>query len=245
MTCAELRDVFELYSLGLLEGEEKSELEAHLARDCVNCRRSLQDALAVNALMLSSVPQLTPNRRLKRRLMAGFGIERGGWGWLGALAAAAMLVVAAWLSVQERQRSNELAEARRVILGITSERDRLAQAFTFLTQPETRQVNFGAGQPQPSRGNVFVNSRLGVMLIGSNLPALTSGRIYEMWLIPRGGAPRPAGLFRSDPQGSALHILSGPIDVQGLGVVAVTVEPEAGSQAPTTTPIIGVPIPGA
>ena len=113
-----------------------------------------------------------------------------------------------------------------------SEGDRLEQAFTFLNQPETRQVNFGQGQPAPPRGNFFLNPRMGVLLIASNLPALPAGKTYEMWVIPKGGAPRPAGLFQSGPQGTAMHILSGTVDSNVT--LAVTVEPESGSLAPTS-----------
>ena len=244
MTCEELQDMFELYSLALLEGEEKSEVEAHLARGCETCQKRLKDALAVNAVILASVPQTTPEARLRRRVLAGFGIERPGWGWLGAFAAALMLVVTLWLSVQERRRENELAEARREAIQVGAERDRLLQAFQILNQPETKRVNFGEGQPQPPRGNVFVHSKLGVLLIASNLPALPAGRTYEMWVIPTAtSAPRPAGLFQVNAQGSAINLLPGPFD--SLYAVAVSVEPEAGSPAPTTTPIVVAPIPVA
>jgi hypothetical protein len=244
MSCEELQDMFEIYSLALLEGEEKSEVEAHLARGCETCQKRLKDALAVNAVMLASVPQTAPSARLRRRVLAGFGIERAGWGWLGAFAAALMLVVSLWLSVQERRRENELADARRDAIQARAERDRLFQAFEILNQPETKRVNFGEGQPQPPRGNIFVHSKLGVLLIASNLPALPAGRTYEMWVIPAAtSAPRPAGLFQPGAQGSAINILPGPID--SLYAVAVSVEPEAGSPAPTTTPIIVAPVPVA
>jgi anti-sigma-K factor RskA len=105
-------------------------------------------------------------------------------------------------------------------------------------------VSFGQGAPQPPRGNVFVNPASGVLLIASNLPALESGKTYEMWVIPKGGAPKPAGLFQSDKQGNAVHLLSGPIDAAATGAIAVSVEPEAGSQAPSTTPIIVAPVAG-
>jgi hypothetical protein len=244
MTCEELQDMFELYSLALLEGEEKSEVEAHLARGCETCQKRLKDALAVNAVILAAVPQTAPAARLRRRVLAGFGIERPGWGWLGAFAAALMLVVTLWLSVQERHRENELADARREAIQVGAERDRLLQAFQILNQPETKRVNFGEGQPQPPRGNVFVHSKLGVLLIASNLPALPAGRTYEMWVIPTAtSAPRPAGLFQANAQGSAINLLPGPFD--SLYAVAVSVEPEAGSPAPTTTPIVVAPVPVA
>lgn len=239
MTCEELQSQFELYSLGLLQDEVEiqHEIQQHLARNCDVCRKRLREAIADNALIMATAPQTTPPRRLKRRVLAGFGIERAGWGWLGALATASMLMIALWLSVQERRRESELAESRRDILQVTAERDRLTQAFSFLNQPETRQVNFGKDKAQPPRGNVFVNSRMGVLLVASNLPALAQGRTYEMWVFPsKDSAPRPAGLFQSDAQGLAMHILSGPLNE--LYAVAVTNEPAAGSAAPTTMPVI-------
>ena len=238
MNCEDLKDAMELYALGLAEQDERNEIEAHLARGCETCRKNLGGALTLNAMMLASVPAVSPRSRLRRRIRAGFGVQPAGWGWLGALAAALMLVVAVWLSIQERRRSNELAETRQNLIRVTGERDQLAQAFSFLNQPGTRQVNFGGAQPQPPRGNVFVNGRLGVLLIAGNLPQLAPGRTYEMWVIPKGGAPRPAGLFQSGSDGSARHLLSGPVDVASVGAIAVSVEPETGSQAPTTTPII-------
>jgi len=96
----------------------------------------------------------------------------------------------------------------------------------------------------PPRGNVLVNPRLGVLLIASNLPALAAGKTYQMWVIPKGGAPRPAGLFQSTAQGTALHMLSGPVDPAAVSAVAVSVEPESGSAGPTTTPIIMAAVAG-
>jgi Anti-sigma-K factor rskA len=244
MSCDELQDMFELYALALLEDEEKAEVEAHLGRGCETCQKRLKEALAVNALILASAPQTAPPSRLRRRVLAGFGIERAGWGWLGALAAALMLVIALWLSVQERRGENALADARRDAIQARAERDRLFQVFQILNQPETKQVNFGEGVQQPPRGNIFVHSKLGVVLIASNLPVLPAGRIYEMWVIPtKTSAPRPAGLFQPGPQGSSVNILPGPID--SLYAVAVSVEPEAGSPAPSTTPILVAAVPGA
>ena len=81
---------------------------------------------------------------------------------------------------------------------------------------------------------------MGVLLIASNLPAAGAGKTYEMWVIPKGGAPQPAGLFQSEGT-RGLHILSGPIDVSAIGTVAVTIEPVAGSVTPTMPIIIAAP----
>ena len=97
MTCEDLRDSYELYSLGLLDGEEKLEIDAHLARNCTVCQKYLKDALGVNALMLSQVQEVVPPSRVRRRVMASVGMERAGWGWAAAMAAACSLIVALWL----------------------------------------------------------------------------------------------------------------------------------------------------
>jgi anti-sigma-K factor RskA len=87
-----------------------------------------------------------------------------------------------------------------------------------------------------------MNPKRGVLFLASNLPPAPQGRIYELWIIPKGGAPRPSGLFQSDAAGNAMHMVTGPIDIASTGAFAVSVEPEAGSPAPTTTPIIVAPV---
>ncbi len=227
--------MYELYTLGILEDQERDEIDAHLSRGCEACRQSLRDALATNAAVLTGAPEIKPPARLKRRVMAAVGVRHAGWGWAAALAAACMLVLALWMSVQERRRSADLADARRTILQIGAERDHMMQALSFLNQPETQQVGFGKNKP--ARGNIFVNPQRGVLLIASNLPPLTPGRIFEMWVIPKGAAPRPAGLFQSTDSGTAYNMLSGPLTLSSGDAIAVTVEPETGSAAPTTTPL--------
>ena len=233
MTCQELRDSYELYSLGLLEGEERREVEAHLGRNCVVCREYFKEALGVNALMLSQAHEVVPPSRLRRRVLSSVGQQRASWEWVAAVVTACSLIFALWISLEKRTADRERANARVTLQQAVADRERLEQAFAFLNQPETRQVNFGQGQTAPPRGNFFLNPRLGVLLIASNLPALPAGKAYEMWVIPKGGAPRPAGLFQSGTQGTAMHILSGAVDANVT--MAVTIEPESGSPAPTSS----------
>jgi hypothetical protein len=242
-SCQDFRDEFELYALGLLPTDEGTEMSDHLGTGCATCGAALKNALAINAIMMSMAPDVVPPARLKRRVLASVGVQPMSWSWLAALAAACMLVVALWLSVQERSRAAELAQARRTLIEVSSQRDRLMQALSFLDDPTTIPVSFGKGQPIPPHGNVFVHSRLGVLLIAANLPAAQSGKTYEMWVIPKTGGPRPAGLFQSQG-GTAFHILSGPLDLGTISAIAVTLEPETGSPGPTSTPIIVAPVTG-
>src|SRR5262249_1733406 len=140
---------------------------------------------------------------------------------------ACLLVGIVWLGVREQQRTSELSAALAAARGDLS---RVSQILTFLNEPETRSVSFGAQTPVP-RGRILLNPTRGVILLASNLPPATQGRIYEMWLIPKSGPPKPAGLFQSERNGSALHVLNQTVDLSAISAVAVTVEPESGSPA--------------
>ena len=241
MTCQELQEMFELYALGALEADEKVEIQTHLARGCEDCHQALASALALNAGVFTLAPSLKPPGRLKRRLLTSVGVHYPGWGWVWALGAVCLVLVTGWLGIEERSRTFELADARRALLESKGERDRLTQALQFLSDPQTRPASFGRGQTAPPRGYVFLHPQMGVLLIASNLPAAGAGKTYEMWVIPKGGTPQPAGLFQSDGS-RGLHILSGPVDVSAIGTIAVTIEPAAGSATPTMPIIIAAPV---
>ncbi len=243
MTCQELSELFELYALGALEAEERAEIEAHLARGCETCAAALANALTVNTGILSLADDYPPPKHLKRRVLHAIGArDQGwGWGWVWALGGAVALAVAVWLGVQERQRTAELADARQTLLQVSGERDRLTAALQFLSDPQTVPASFGKGQTAPPRGYVFLHPQMGVLLIASNLPPAGEGKTYEMWVIPKGGAPRPAGLFQAEGT-RAVHILNGPLDPATIGMVAVTIEPAAGSATPTMPILIAAPV---
>jgi anti-sigma-K factor RskA len=241
MTCEELKDLYELYTLDVLEDDERDEIDAHLERGCEACRKGVHDALAMNSALMSIVPDAAPSKDLKRRIMAAVGAPvqasplRSPWTWVVALAAAAAFMFAVRTSIDQRRTASELADARKTVVQVSGDRERMMQALAFLNQPETQQVGFG--KDKPARGNIFVNPSRGVLLIASNLPPLTPGRIFEMWVIPKGGAPKPAGLFLASDSGTAFHMLAGTLNLGSGDAIAVTVEPEAGSSAPTTTPL--------
>ena len=138
--------------------------------------------------------------------------------------------------------AGQLADARQVITRQSLDLEKSKQILSFLDQPETRQVGFDGKTTRPPRGNFFVNPKSGVLMIARNLPKLEPGRIFQMWVIPKGANPRPAGLFQADDAGNAVHLLSGPMDLASIGAVAISIEPEAGSLQPTTTPIVVAPV---
>lgn len=233
MTCEELRPEHELFALGLAAEPELSELREHLRRNCENCTPGVRQARERLALLALTAPEAEPPARLRRRILAGAGVESGSRLRLVPLAVAAAACVFALALVIY---SGSAWRRQTAALGRTV-RDQRA-ALALLNAPATRRVTFGEGQPAPPRGNVFVNPAAGVLLLASNLPKAPAGKTYEMWVIPKSGKPAPAGLFDSQPDGTAMHLFAGPVDLEAAGAVAVTLEPAGGVPQPTSTPLI-------
>jgi anti-sigma-K factor RskA len=66
------------------------------------------------------------------------------------------------------------------------------------------------------------------------LPSAPSGKTYEAWVIPHGGAPKPAGLFSGGDQTTVVRLKQ---MVPRGAVVAATVERAGGVNAPTQAPL--------
>jgi anti-sigma-K factor RskA len=247
MNCEELREHYELYALDIAEEPERSEVRAHLQRECEVCMAGVKRALETAALVGATAPQAQPSAKLRRRILASVGSEErrssGLPWWAAALAMAALLVIAVYFAASSNRYREQAARLRGEMGAQAGQIARLTQAFAILSGPRTTEVSFGGAQPRPPAGKVFVNPSRGVLLIASNLPRTAADKIYEMWLIPKGAKPVPAGLFQSQDDGSALHVRPGLVDVASTAAVAVTLENQAGADQPTTTPLIMAALP--
>jgi anti-sigma-K factor RskA len=239
MSCDELRDQYELYALGVLDAEERAELDDHLHREGDPCIEGVQKARQMVSSLALTAPESRPPARLRSRVVALVNEPRRSWfrapEWTAA--AVAMTVIAVWLANARRDQERTLAETRHELGRKNVELVQLTEAFALMNDPAARQLVFGENVPKP-RGRVIVNPKQGVLLLASNLTPAPAGKIYEMWIIPKVGNPAPAGLFQSQSDGTAMYLRKGAVDVASTGVIAVTLEPEAGSQAPTTQPLI-------
>jgi hypothetical protein len=237
MNHEELRDHYELYAIGVAGEPERTEIRGHLSRGCEVCMTEMKRARAFTALLGGVVTPAAPSPKLRRRILASVGHEQRKFGWapfLG-LATALSLFAAFYFSSRERQFAMQTELLRDQMRRQTIELTQLTEAFAILSGPQTLEVSFGQGP----KGKVYIDRNRGVLLIASNLPQAPAGKVYEMWTIARGegATPAPAGLFQSDPSGGAIHLQRGPVD-PNLGVVAVTLENEGGSQTPTMPLVI-------
>lgn len=251
MNCEELRQHYEQYALEIAEEPERAQIRAHLDRGCEVCTEGVKRALEMTALIGATASSVQPPSRLRRRILASVGSQsRGSWmpAWLAAAAIATLIAIAAYFVVSSRRYAAEAARLAGELGEQQSAVARLTESFAILSGPQTTEVSFGGAERRPPEGKVFVNPRRGVLLVASNLPPTPGGKIYEMWIVPRSSGARaaqpvPAGLFRSEESGSAVHIRPGAVDLASTAAIAVTVENEAGASAPTTQPLIVAPLP--
>jgi anti-sigma-K factor RskA len=228
MTCDELKDDYATYALGALDGESLDELREHLARQCENCTPGVRQARELAARMALTVNPVEPPRRLRKRVIALVNPHAGSrWNTVLVLVTALSIFFTVHIWLRHR-------ESHREFDAFLAKYNDMQEKLAVLEDPLAKEVTFGKG----ARGRVVVSPTHGVAFSGQNLAALPAGKTYEMWIIPKGGKPVPAGTFAPSPDGSALHLRTGPVDIASTAAVAVSIERAGGVASPTADQII-------
>lgn len=230
---SEHRDHFDdvgAYLLGAMDPGERAAFEAEMERS--PALRDEVDHLRVAAEALpASVEQIAPPPHLKDRIMAVVNAE-------------AQLLEAA--QPEPRRRRDSLAVFKS---GWWSLRPGLALAMTLLV------LVAGAGGALVARSALDGGERVVVAEVGDarlieresghstltvrSLEAPGFRRVYQVWLKHEGRPPVPTNaLFSTRDDGTASVDVPGSLD--DVEAVMVTNEPEGGSEAPTTDPVIVV-----
>jgi anti-sigma-K factor RskA len=234
MNGCEHRDNVASYVLGALPEDEHERFAKHLAT-CEDCQVSVAELqVAADALPLATT-QLMPPPELKDRIMlvvrseaqlreaaegeprpAAAPKERKPW-WrlkLGPIPAAfaASLIVAVLVAggILVASGGNDTTTVQGQVLIASAPK---ARASLKLSDDATK-------------------------LSVSGMPAPPAGKVYQVWLKPPGQAPKPTrALFRVDAHGDA-DVRIQDSRLKGIEQVLVTPEPDGGSQAPTSDPVI-------
>jgi anti-sigma-K factor RskA len=240
-----------LYALGTLEGDEQVELEKHL-KDCADCRHELEQLRGDAALLALSASGPAPPQRARGRLMNAVTREPrisheqssmrriSWWSQIGWVTAAAAAVIAAILWRTDASLSSRMATLQKEFNKQQTELQRAQEVTATLTATDALRVTIvpARATPQPQGRAIYVPSRSSLIFLANNLPALPVRRAYELWLIPRSGSPIPAGVFKPDANGNVTLVNSRLLPGVETKTFAITVEPETGSQVPTSTPIM-------
>ncbi len=239
-----------LYALGELE--RSAEFREHLA-SCASCRREYQQMEEDFSLLAMSVTGPTPPAKSRERLIGAVAREprmrqprmvqsRPRWWSLAPLFATAVLAAfAIMLWIENDGLRDELESAQKQSSQSQRDLTEARELVATITAPDAVRMTLTSAQAKPqSQGRVFYLKRSGtLMFLANNLQPAPQKKAYQLWLIPANGQPpMAAGLFKPDANGTAIssvHIAE-KLDAKSF---AVTIEDEAGSEAPTS-PVIMV-----
>lgn len=243
------------YTLRTLPEEQLREMEQHLRAGCARCEAELREIGATLAELPYALSAHALPPGLKERTMrkieaasteaaeAPAGAPATGLWRIWAIAASLAAIVLGWQLYVIRRDTDEL---RQQIAGYRDQIEILQQASQeldnvkrLISDPSLRIVEMKGLQEAPeARGYVFVKpqSRQAFVYFWK-MPALTAGRIYELWTIDN-NQPLKAGLFSVDRDGFGKVSVSSGIDLSGVDTWAVTSEPAGGVESPTGTIVI-------
>jgi Anti-sigma-K factor rskA len=219
-----IEELLAIRALGGLDPQDEAELEREMAShgpDCEECRR-LETEFEETAGRLA----FALNPVAVREGFAGETFERAfGPATQPAGARGAETTRRGWLRPLVGVAAAVVLFAAGVLVGsaVTGEQPSEKTVLTF--QSETEPGTLAAA---------FTPGSSGVYMVGTGLPPLPEGKVYELWLFT-GDAPASAMCATPTSDGSVFGFSDASLE--GVGLMAVTVESSDCPSAPTTQPV--------
>jgi anti-sigma-K factor RskA len=247
----------EPYALGALDASDRAAFEAHLATGCADCTKALEEARWLVSQLAYLSPEAAPSDMLKGRLMQTVRAEAQAaasssdsskkvipmWMWAGV---AALMLLTSYSGWQSHQLQNQIRELQERATAELQNRKNLEQELAnkqreaaILTDPASVSVALASSDPLTPSVTAKWHSQLGIVLSGEKIPVPAGTRVLQLWLIPKaaGAKPIPSLTVRPDADGKFDLLVANPRELIGdTKALAITEEPEGGSQQPTTTP---------
>lgn len=252
----DMLDDVALYALGTLPPAEAQRVRNHMAT-CAECRAeyaALAPAAALVGVSAETQGDLAscPSTLLKPRIMrevrksAKPATTRDLRApsrvpvWPAYLVAAACIAIAIITSLYNVSLTTQLRDAQNKLAASTTRSSQLASnladersTISEIMSTESKHYTATDGEVVTHGGKLYVAMQ--------DLPAAPKGKVYQAWTLAKGAKDMaPSVTFVPDSHGVA--IVSLPVDARLINTVAVTVEPEGGSKAPTTKPVLVVPL---
>jgi len=226
-------EVKDAYVLGALPEQERRELEEYLAAHPE--RQAEIDELGnVASLLALSPPEQEPSPELRRSIMAVVEAQRPPARTRSWLAGVKEL-----LSV----RNLTLGAAALLVIGLFSwnmllqgqVKDLQGQVASLQDSQQSRMVALaGTGAAQRAEAEVILLKDHKAVLMAEDMPRVPENKTYQIWVI-EDDVPQPSGLFEADGD-TVAAVVEKPLDEDD--VIAITIEPNGGSQQPTTDPML-------
>jgi anti-sigma-K factor RskA len=233
-----------LYALGSLEGGERQAFEAHL-QECAVCRRELQESQEDLGLVALSAAGPRPPARSRERLMNTIAQEPRrtqreaavgkGWMWIPWFTTLAFALMAALLFFTNLRIKNDLIAVRGASARQEVELRQAREMLELLKSPDAMRVTLTMGneKPKPQAKTIYSPQKGRLIFIANNLPPAPAKKAYELWLVPKQGAPVAAGTFWPDATGNVTMMKTTMPSGMAPKAFAVTIENAEGSDTPT------------
>jgi len=253
--CAQLAPLYEEFALGVLEGEERAELEAHLARACDVCTPGVARARGVVAQLAGLAPDAQPPASVKAKILrAATGSPAPteaqkiparravfpAWAWA---AAAALALVTGYAVRQMQVLTSQLADLRRQMRIAENQNRALLdqieigrQVAAIVISPASKALKLMPTDTKMPMVVAYLHPQMGVALSAGQMPAVPSARTLQLWSVPKKGQPLSLAIFRPDAQGQVTIIAPVKMPMEEIALLAVTEEPAGGSPQPTSAP---------
>jgi anti-sigma-K factor RskA len=254
MDCEQLAPLYEEYALGVLEGGERTEIEAHLARACPHCTPGIEKARWVVAQLAQMSPQVQPPQSLKGKILDA--VKSSGnvaefakappsratfpvWAWV---AAAALAIMTGYSIRQMGNQNAQLAELRREMKIATLEnkavQDQLEvtrQITSVMMAPDSMPLKLMPKDKNMPMVHAYLHPHMGVALTCEQMPAIPSALTLQLWSVPKNGKPMSVAIFHPDSRGQIAIVAPVNMPMNEIAMLAVTEEPAGGSPQPTTS----------
>lgn len=128
----------------------------------------------------------------------------------------------------------ENAELKEQLRKESSASAELAQINSVLSAPSARVLQLEGQEPAPgSSATIYWDVQGNRWVVTADLPPAPEGKVYQLWFVTS-EAKISAGLIHPDRAGHGFIALQFPSDIGPLAAAAITLEPEGGSEQPTS-----------